>query len=38
MRSGLNFNTLWGYIDKMSNLLMIFKSKSQYIFGGYSPC
>ncbi|CAD8118061.1 unnamed protein product [Paramecium sonneborni] len=36
--AGLNYKTFWSYIDKMSNLLMIFKSKSQYIFGGFSSC
>ncbi|CAD8189064.1 unnamed protein product [Paramecium pentaurelia] len=34
----LNFSKLWCSIDKMSSLLMIFKSKSQFIFGGFSPC
>ncbi|CAD8099173.1 unnamed protein product [Paramecium primaurelia] len=34
----LNLTTLWGYINKMSNLLMIFKSKTQFIFGGFTPC
>ncbi|CAD8099171.1 unnamed protein product [Paramecium primaurelia] len=37
-KSGLNSNTFFNSINKKSNLLMIFKSQTQYIFGGYSPC
>ncbi|CAD8189036.1 unnamed protein product [Paramecium pentaurelia] len=37
-KSGLNSNTFFNSIIKKSNLLMIFKSQTQYIFGGYSPC
>ncbi|CAD8114079.1 unnamed protein product [Paramecium sonneborni] len=36
--SGLNRKTFWDSVDKKCNLLMIFKSTSQYIFGGFSPC
>ncbi|CAK58977.1 unnamed protein product (macronuclear) [Paramecium tetraurelia] len=32
------FSALMSRINKKSNLLMIFKSRTQYIFGGFSPC
>ncbi|CAD8126869.1 unnamed protein product [Paramecium sonneborni] len=35
---GLNGQTFWNKINGKSNLLMIFKSKSGNIFGGFSPC
>ncbi|CAK76407.1 unnamed protein product (macronuclear) [Paramecium tetraurelia] len=37
-RDGLNANSFWKICNKKSNLLMVFKSSSQAIFGGYSPC
>ncbi|CAD8105632.1 unnamed protein product [Paramecium sonneborni] len=37
-KDGLNGQTFWKCVDKLSNLLMIFKSKSGYIFGAFSPC
>ncbi|CAD8103170.1 unnamed protein product [Paramecium primaurelia] len=37
-KHGLNSEAFWKCINKTSNLLMIFKSKSGYIFGGFSPC
>ncbi|CAD8204813.1 unnamed protein product [Paramecium octaurelia] len=37
-RDGLNIQTFWKKADKKKDLLMIFASKSGYIFGGYSPC
>ncbi|CAD8154786.1 unnamed protein product [Paramecium octaurelia] len=37
-RDGLNANSFWKMCNKKSNLLMVFKSSSQTIFGGYSPC
>ncbi|CAD8130552.1 unnamed protein product [Paramecium sonneborni] len=37
-RDGLNANSFWNKCDEKSNLLMIFKSQSEYTFGGYSPC
>ncbi|CAD8128828.1 unnamed protein product [Paramecium sonneborni] len=37
-RDGLNNSKCWGKINGKSNLLIIFKSKSGNIFGGYSPC
>ncbi|CAD8201871.1 unnamed protein product [Paramecium pentaurelia] len=37
-RDGLNGQAFWNKVNGKSNLLMIFKSKSGYIFGGFSPC
>ncbi|CAD8211611.1 unnamed protein product [Paramecium pentaurelia] len=37
-QNGLNGQSFWKSVDKLSNLLMIFKSKSGYIFGAFSPC
>ncbi|CAK63461.1 unnamed protein product (macronuclear) [Paramecium tetraurelia] len=34
----LNSQAFWKAVEKTSNLLMIFKSKSGNIFGGFSPC
>ncbi|CAK89392.1 unnamed protein product (macronuclear) [Paramecium tetraurelia] len=34
----LNGQAFWKSVDKLSNLLMIFKSKSGNIFGAFSPC
>ncbi|CAK63493.1 unnamed protein product (macronuclear) [Paramecium tetraurelia] len=38
IRDGLNQKYFWNKVNNQSNLLMIFKSKSGYIFGGFSPC
>ncbi|CAD8195348.1 unnamed protein product [Paramecium octaurelia] len=35
---GLYTDILNKSIDKMSNLLIVFKSKSEYIFGAFTPC
>ncbi|CAD8116965.1 unnamed protein product [Paramecium primaurelia] len=37
-KDGLKKESFWKSVNGMSNLLMVFKSKSDYIFGGYSPC
>ncbi|CAD8192871.1 unnamed protein product [Paramecium octaurelia] len=37
-QDGLNAQAFWNKINYRSNLLMIFKSKSGYIFGAFSPC
>ncbi|CAK63460.1 unnamed protein product (macronuclear) [Paramecium tetraurelia] len=37
-RDGLNGQSFWSKVQGNTNLLMIFKSKSGYIFGGFSPC
>ncbi|CAD8172217.1 unnamed protein product [Paramecium pentaurelia] len=37
-RDGLNNQQYWNKVNGKGNLLMIFKSKSYYIFGAYSPC
>ncbi|CAD8058012.1 unnamed protein product [Paramecium primaurelia] len=37
-RDGLNSNSFWDKVNGKINLLMIFKSKSEFIFGGYTPC
>ncbi|CAD8125460.1 unnamed protein product [Paramecium sonneborni] len=37
-KDGLNGQTFWNKINGKSNLLMIFKSKSGNIFGGFSLC
>ncbi|CAD8085180.1 unnamed protein product [Paramecium primaurelia] len=37
-KDGLNANAFWNKVEGKSNLLMIFQSKSGYIFGGFSPC
>ncbi|CAK72489.1 unnamed protein product (macronuclear) [Paramecium tetraurelia] len=37
-KDGLNASAFWGKVEGKSNLLMIFKTKSGYIFGGFSPC
>ncbi|CAD8195350.1 unnamed protein product [Paramecium octaurelia] len=33
-----SFSALMSRINRKSNLLMIFKSRTQYIFGGFTPC
>ncbi|CAD8211608.1 unnamed protein product [Paramecium pentaurelia] len=35
---GLNGQSFWNKVNQKQNLLMIFKSKSGYIFGAFSPC
>ncbi|CAD8113900.1 unnamed protein product [Paramecium primaurelia] len=35
---GLNGQSFWNKVNYQQNLLMIFKSKSGYIFGAFSPC
>ncbi|CAD8194026.1 unnamed protein product [Paramecium pentaurelia] len=37
-RDGLNNQQYWKKVNGKENLLMVFKSKSDYIFGAYSPC
>ncbi|CAD8076581.1 unnamed protein product [Paramecium primaurelia] len=37
-KDGLKGESFWKSVNGMSNLLMVFKSKSDHIFGGYSPC
>ncbi|CAD8103168.1 unnamed protein product [Paramecium primaurelia] len=37
-RDGLSGQAFWNKVQGKSNLLMIFKSKSGYIFGQFSPC
>ncbi|CAD8207583.1 unnamed protein product [Paramecium pentaurelia] len=37
-RDGLNNQQYWNSVDGKGNLLMVFKSKCDYIFGAYSPC
>ncbi|CAD8103182.1 unnamed protein product [Paramecium primaurelia] len=37
-RDGLSGQAFWNKVNGKSNLLMIFKSKSGYIFGQFSPC
>ncbi|CAD8213641.1 unnamed protein product [Paramecium pentaurelia] len=37
-RDGLNSNSFWDKVNGKINLLMLFKSKSEFIFGGYTPC
>ncbi|CAK63419.1 unnamed protein product (macronuclear) [Paramecium tetraurelia] len=37
-KDGFNSNSFWSKINTKSNLLMIFKTKKDVIFGGYSPC
>ncbi|CAD8198449.1 unnamed protein product [Paramecium octaurelia] len=37
-KDGLNAKQYWYKVNGRSNLLMIFQSKSNYIFGTYSPC
>ncbi|CAD8167847.1 unnamed protein product [Paramecium pentaurelia] len=37
-RDGLNNQQYWSKVNGKGNLLMVFKSKSDHIFGGYSPC
>ncbi|CAD8158093.1 unnamed protein product [Paramecium octaurelia] len=37
-RDGLNAQYFWKAVNNKENLLMIFQSKSEYIFGAYSPC
>ncbi|CAD8198809.1 unnamed protein product [Paramecium pentaurelia] len=37
-RDGLNCQQYWNKVNGKANLLMVFKSKSDYIFGAYSPC
>ncbi|CAD8126606.1 unnamed protein product [Paramecium sonneborni] len=37
-RDGLSGQSFWSKVNGKSNLLMIFKSKSGYIFGAFSPC
>ncbi|CAD8118077.1 unnamed protein product [Paramecium primaurelia] len=37
-RDGLNNQQYWNKVNGKGNLLMVFKSKSDYIFGAYSPC
>ncbi|CAD8185151.1 unnamed protein product [Paramecium octaurelia] len=37
-KNGLNEQSFWKEVNNKDNLLMIFQSKSDYIFGAYSPC
>ncbi|CAD8215267.1 unnamed protein product [Paramecium octaurelia] len=37
-KNGLNGESFWKEVNNKDNLLMIFQSKSDYIFGAYSPC
>ncbi|CAD8199933.1 unnamed protein product [Paramecium octaurelia] len=37
-KDGLNASAFWGKVEGKSNLLIIFKTISGYIFGGFSPC
>ncbi|CAD8130003.1 unnamed protein product [Paramecium sonneborni] len=37
-QNGLNGQQYWNKVNGKGNLLMVFKSKSDYIFGAYSPC
>ncbi|CAD8204427.1 unnamed protein product [Paramecium octaurelia] len=37
-RNGFNGQSYWKEINNKDNLLMIFQSKNDYIFGAYSPC
>ncbi|CAD8203984.1 unnamed protein product [Paramecium pentaurelia] len=37
-QSNLNVQTFWNKVDGKDNLLMVFQSEKEYIFGAYSPC
>ncbi|CAD8124662.1 unnamed protein product [Paramecium sonneborni] len=37
-QNGLNAQSFWEEVIEKSNLLMIFQSKSNFIFGAYTPC
>ncbi|CAD8150598.1 unnamed protein product [Paramecium octaurelia] len=37
-KDGLNNQLYWNKVNSKSNLLMVFQSKSDYIFGAYSLC
>ncbi|CAD8185149.1 unnamed protein product [Paramecium octaurelia] len=37
-KNGLKVQSFWKEVNNKDNLLMIFQSKSDYIFGAYSPC
>ncbi|CAD8184621.1 unnamed protein product [Paramecium octaurelia] len=37
-KDGLNIQQYWNKVNGKANLLMVFQSKSDYIFGAYSPC
>ncbi|CAD8201954.1 unnamed protein product [Paramecium pentaurelia] len=37
-KDGFNQNSFWNKINGKSNLLMIFKTKKDVVFGSYSPC
>ncbi|CAD8125415.1 unnamed protein product [Paramecium sonneborni] len=37
-KDGLNSNSFWNKVNNKSNLIMIFKTNKDVIFGGYSPC
>ncbi|CAD8095641.1 unnamed protein product [Paramecium sonneborni] len=37
-KSDLNAESFWNQVDGKNNLLMVFQSQNEVVFGGYTPC